>query len=95
MIRRQSSPILSSVGRFINEDTYEGDIKNPLSLNLYTYVYNNPLIHLDPTGNFVYPVSPSLTYAVDMGIINQIWMHKLREVRLLQKMGLTSYFLMI
>ncbi|MCY9704195.1 polymorphic toxin-type HINT domain-containing protein, partial [Paenibacillus alvei] len=56
-----------SVGRFINEDTYEGEIKNPLSLNLYTYVYNNPLIHLDPTGNFVYPISPSLTCAVDMG----------------------------
>jgi Pretoxin HINT domain len=36
-------------------------------LNLYAYVYNNPLIHLDPTGNFVYPISPSLTCAVDMG----------------------------
>jgi len=56
-----------SVGRFINEDTYEGELGNPLTLNLYTYVYNNPLIHLDPTGNFVYPVSPSLTCAVDMG----------------------------
>jgi len=56
-----------SIGRFINEDTYEGDIKSPLSLNLYTYVYNNPLIHSDPTGNFVYPISPSLTCAVDMG----------------------------
>jgi RHS repeat-associated protein len=27
-----------SQGRFINEDTYEGEISNPLSLNLYTYV---------------------------------------------------------
>ncbi|MET3211345.1 UNVERIFIED_CONTAM: RHS repeat-associated protein [Paenibacillus sp. PvR008] len=36
-------------GRFINEDTYEGDIKNPLSLNLYIYVSNNPLIYVDPT----------------------------------------------
>jgi len=40
-----------SVGRFINEDTYEGDIKDPLSLNLYTYVENNPLQYIDPTGN--------------------------------------------
>ncbi|WP_311295133.1 polymorphic toxin-type HINT domain-containing protein [Paenibacillus sp. MER TA 81-3] len=55
-----------SIGRFINEDTYEGNIKNPLSLNLYTYVYSNPLIHADPTGNFVYPVSPALTCAVDI-----------------------------
>jgi RHS repeat-associated protein len=40
-----------SVGRFINEDTYEGDIKDPLSLNLYSYVENNPLIHSDPSGH--------------------------------------------
>lgn len=41
-----------SIGRFINEDTYEGDIKNPLSLNLYTYVHNNPLTNVDPTGHY-------------------------------------------
>ncbi|WP_438449321.1 polymorphic toxin-type HINT domain-containing protein [Gorillibacterium sp. sgz5001074] len=40
-----------STGRFINEDTYEGDITNPLSLNLYTYVGNNPLTRFDPTGH--------------------------------------------
>ncbi|WP_027092750.1 RHS repeat domain-containing protein [Cohnella thermotolerans] len=39
-----------SIGRFINEDTYEGQIDNPLSLNLYTYVENNPLIYSDPSG---------------------------------------------
>ncbi|MEQ7053050.1 polymorphic toxin-type HINT domain-containing protein [Paenibacillaceae sp. P-4] len=38
--------------RFINEDTYEGDINDPLSLNLYTYVSNNPLKYADPSGNF-------------------------------------------
>ncbi|MVP02560.1 RHS repeat-associated core domain-containing protein, partial [Paenibacillus lutrae] len=41
-----------SMGRFINEDTYEGDITNPLSLNLYTYVHNNPLTYIDPTGHW-------------------------------------------
>ena len=40
-----------SVDRFINEDTYEGQIDNPLSLNRYTYVHNNPLIATDPTGH--------------------------------------------
>ncbi len=40
-----------SVGRFISEDTYEGELNNPLSLNLYTYVQNNPLIYNDPTGH--------------------------------------------
>nr|WP_253298428.1 polymorphic toxin-type HINT domain-containing protein [Paenibacillus sp. MSJ-34] len=40
-----------SIGRFITEDTYEGQITNPLSLNLYTYVSNNPLKYIDPTGH--------------------------------------------
>ncbi|WP_106768772.1 RHS repeat-associated core domain-containing protein [Paenibacillus faecalis] len=40
-----------SVGRFINEDTYEGELNNPLSLNLYTYVANNPLRYIDPSGH--------------------------------------------
>ncbi|WP_248926754.1 S8 family serine peptidase [Paenibacillus hamazuiensis] len=32
-----------TVGRFISQDTVEGDLNNPLSLNLYTYVQNNPV----------------------------------------------------
>ena len=39
------------LGRFITQDTYEGDISNPLSLNLYTYVENNPLKYMDPSGH--------------------------------------------
>ncbi|WP_347487982.1 RHS repeat-associated core domain-containing protein [Desulfoscipio sp. XC116] len=38
-------------GRFINKDPYEGDISNPLTLNLYTYAYNNPMQYIDPSGN--------------------------------------------
>lgn len=41
-----------TIGRFINEDTNEGDITNPLSLNLYTYVHNDPLRFIDPSGNY-------------------------------------------
>ncbi|MEC0230636.1 RHS repeat-associated core domain-containing protein [Paenibacillus alba] len=41
-----------SMGRFVNEDTYEGQLDNPLSLNLYTYVSNNPLRYTDPSGHF-------------------------------------------
>lgn len=41
----------SSIGRFINEDTVEGQIDNPLSLNIYTYVSNNPLKYIDPSGH--------------------------------------------
>ncbi|OMD34714.1 hypothetical protein BSK56_33475, partial [Paenibacillus borealis] len=40
-----------SIGRFLNEDTVEGQIDNPLSQNLYTYVSNNPLRYIDPSGH--------------------------------------------
>jgi len=39
-----------SAGRFISKDSVEGDITNPLSLNLYTYCYNDPLGYIDPSG---------------------------------------------
>ncbi len=39
------------VARFLQEDTYAGNASDPLSLNLYTYCVNNPLIYVDPTGH--------------------------------------------
>lgn len=33
------------------EDTYKGQVDNPLSLNRYTYGHNNPLRFVDPTGH--------------------------------------------
>jgi len=41
----------ANVGRFLTEDTYRGDTANPGSLNLYTYVANNPLSYADPSGH--------------------------------------------
>jgi hypothetical protein len=35
----------------MQEDTYLGSQGDPLSLNLYTYCVNNPLIYFDPTGH--------------------------------------------
>jgi len=37
--------------RFLQEDTYAGTADDPLSLNLYTYCSNNPLVYYDPTGH--------------------------------------------
>jgi RHS repeat-associated protein len=54
-----------SMGRFINEDTYEGDITNPLSLNLYTYVHNNPLKYIDPTGHWCTSADGNWSHAGD------------------------------
>ncbi|WP_440110731.1 RHS repeat-associated core domain-containing protein [Paenibacillus sp. QZ-Y1] len=39
------------MARFIGEDTYEGELNDPLSLNLYSYVHNNPLKFVDPSGH--------------------------------------------
>jgi RHS repeat-associated protein len=37
--------------RFLQEDTYTGDRNDPLSLNLYVYCHNEPLMYSDPTGH--------------------------------------------
>lgn len=42
----------SKIARFLSEDTYTGDEYDPLSLNLYTYCSNNPIIYTDPTGHW-------------------------------------------
>lgn len=34
----------------MSEDTYAGNLSNPLSMNRYTYVENNPVGYVDPTG---------------------------------------------
>jgi hypothetical protein len=48
------------VGRFLTEDTLRGvslkmhneqELIDPLSLNLYTYCYNNPVLYFDQSGN--------------------------------------------
>lgn len=37
--------------RFISEDSYKGDVKDPLSLNLYSYCVGNPIKYTDPSGH--------------------------------------------
>ncbi|MTI58360.1 S8 family serine peptidase, partial [Geosporobacter ferrireducens] len=41
------------IARFITQDTYKGQLNDPLSLNLYTYCANNPITYHDPTGHFI------------------------------------------
>jgi RHS repeat-associated protein len=42
-----------SIGRFISKDSVEGEINNPLTINLYTYCANNPINSWDPSGNSI------------------------------------------
>ncbi|MFC5404400.1 RHS repeat-associated core domain-containing protein [Cohnella soli] len=39
------------LARFLTEDTYRGQANDPLSLNIYSYVSNNPIKYTDPTGH--------------------------------------------
>lgn len=39
--------------RFISQDTYKGEVGNPVTHNLYTYVENNAVNNTDPSGNMV------------------------------------------
>lgn len=43
----------AETGAFITADTYIGEVTNPLSMNRYTYVHNNPVNGKDPSGNVV------------------------------------------
>jgi len=44
----------SILGRFTGPDSVVGSSDNPQSLNLYSYVNNNPLRSIDPTGNWTW-----------------------------------------
>ena len=41
----------STIAIFLQEDTYRGNQADPLSLNLYTYCCNEPIMYYDPTGH--------------------------------------------
>ena len=41
----------AQLGRWISPDTIVPDPANPQSLNRLSYVYNNPLLHRDPSGH--------------------------------------------
>jgi RHS repeat-associated protein len=42
----------TATGRFISQDTFEGNSSDPLSLHKYLYGGNNPIGNIDPSGNY-------------------------------------------
>lgn len=41
-----------SVGRWTQQEPLPGSIADPRSLNAYSYVYDNPVNYVDPTGYY-------------------------------------------
>jgi RHS repeat-associated protein len=57
----------SARGRFLTPDPIglkAANVKRPQSLNLYTYVHNDPVNLVDPTGEFAY-LPPNHNYGID------------------------------
>ena len=69
----------STTGRFTSEDTYSGDMSDPLTLNKYLYTNNDPVNYIDPTGHFLDEIwnavkeigSATIKTAGDIG--NAVW----------------------
>ena len=53
-----------TIGRFISRDSFTGKNDDPLSLNLYTYCANNPIVNIDPDGHFWHIVGAAIVGAV-------------------------------
>jgi len=85
------------IARFLQEDTYTGSPDDPLSLNLYTYVKNNPLIYYDPTGHLESKISYHLYQAsgysepIDELILEDTGAGKLLKCKLMQANQMVFY----
>ena len=58
-----------SVGRFTQQDGWQfADPNDPLSLNLYTYCLDNPVLYVDPEGTIVITISATAAYYALTGL---------------------------
>jgi len=66
----------AGVGRFITKDSFTGQVHNPLSINKYLYVQNNPTIFIDPHGTSLWP---HIIVHIIIIIIEWVWPEPLNE----------------
>nr|WP_220125047.1 RHS repeat-associated core domain-containing protein [Ureibacillus terrenus] len=57
----------ADMGRFLMRDTFHGFEDDPLSLNQYAYTKNNPVMYVDPDGNFAISIE-RVKYALKYGL---------------------------
>jgi RHS repeat-associated protein len=50
-----------TIGRFISPDTVVPNVLNPQAFNRYSYVVNNPLKYVDPSGHWTFCIGLSFT----------------------------------
>ena len=53
--------------RFINQDSYLGEVGMPPSLHRYLYAFGNPTVYVDPDGHFAW-FAPLIAYSLYTGV---------------------------
>ena len=67
--------------RFLQADTYLGNLNDPLSLNLYTYCLNNPQKYVDPSGHIPLPIIIAALVGFVIGAGGEIYTQVVVEER--------------
>ena len=77
-------------GTFTQEDTYQGNIYDALSLHKYLYAQDNPVTYKDPTGNMCSLVECVVAAgAVPMQKIGEVWA-AYKALKILKKVSVIS-----
>jgi RHS repeat-associated protein len=58
-----------ATGAFASRDTFDGQIKNPISWNHYTYAGADPVDRTDPSGHDAFSLPEELSVTADQGLL--------------------------